>query len=115
MFAHGSSVETANESVRAVTAEAARVGGFPLMDTAFLECARPDLPEAVAKMVAEGAGRILVIPYFLTMGIHLRRDLPRIADDLMRRHPGVAIEVTEPLDGHPALPQIVVERAQKAL
>ena len=80
VFAHGSSVETANEAVRAVTREVAREGGFTLTETAFLEMAQPDLPAAVAKMHAAGAERIVVIPYFLTLGIHLRRDLPRIVE-----------------------------------
>ncbi|MBL8221031.1 MAG: CbiX/SirB N-terminal domain-containing protein [Bryobacterales bacterium] len=115
VFAHGSSVETANEAVRAVTREAARAGGFALMETAFLEMAQPDLPAAVEKMHAAGAERIIVVPYFLTLGIHLRRDLPRIVEELTGRYDGLSIEVTDPLDGHPALARIVQERAQKAL
>ena len=107
VFAHGSSVESANNAVRNVTARVAELGGFPVMDTAFLEMARPDLPEAVDRMVASGVERIVVVPYFLTLGIHLKRDLPRIVNESAVKHPGLAIEVTEPLDGHPALAGIV--------
>lgn len=115
VFAHGSSVESANEAVRAVTSEVAQSGGFPLAETAFLEMGKPDLPEAVSRVVQQGAQRVVVIPYFLTLGIHLRRDLPRIVGDIEQNHQGLKIEVTEPLDGHPALGRIVLERAQKAL
>lgn len=115
VFAHGSSVETANEAVRAVTREAAQAGGFALTETAFLEMAQPDLPAAVEKMHAAGAERVVVVPYFLTLGIHLRRDLPRIVEEISRRYDGLSIEVTDPLDGHPALARIVQERAQKAI
>lgn len=115
VFAHGSSVEAANQAVRAVTREVAQAGGFPLMETAFLELAQPDLPAAVERMHAAGAQRIVVVPYFLTLGIHLRRDLPRIVDGIVGRYHGLSIEVTDPLDGHPALARIVLERAQKAL
>lgn len=115
VFAHGSSVESANDAVRAVTAAVARLGDYTLVETAFLEMAQPDLPEAVDRMAAQGAGRIVVVPYFLTLGIHLKRDLPRIVEESSRKHPGLRIDVTEPLDGHPALQQIVYERAQKAL
>ncbi|MDX1979080.1 MAG: CbiX/SirB N-terminal domain-containing protein [Bryobacteraceae bacterium] len=114
LFAHGSSVESANESVRAVAASVAAEGGFPVVETAFLEMAEPTLVQAVERLVARQIGRIVVIPYFLTLGIHLRRDLPRIVEECMGRHPGVSIEVTEPLDGHPALRQIVLDRAKKA-
>lgn len=115
VFAHGSSVEAANQAVRAVTREVARSGGFPLTETAFLELAQPDLPAAVERLHAAGAQRIVVVPYFLTLGIHLRRDLPRIVDGIVERYHGLSIEVTDPLDGHPALARIVLERAQKAL
>src|SRR5262245_5836896 len=88
VFAHGSSVESANESVRAVTAEVGRAGEFPLMETAFLEGGRPNLADAVARVADCGAERVVVVPYFLTLGLHLQRDLPRIVDDIRRRHDG---------------------------
>ena len=77
VFAHGSSVESANEAVRAVSAELASAGGY-LVETAFLDPVRPSLNEAVMALAARGATDIVVIPYFLTLGLHLQRDLPRI-------------------------------------
>ncbi len=115
LFGHGSRVPEANQSVMAVTDAMRERGGYPLTATAFLELAEPDLPQAVAALVAQGARRVLVIPYFLTLGIHLRRDLPRIVEDLESIHPGVTIHVTEPLDGHPALLDIVMARTTAAL
>lgn len=109
LFAHGSTVESANEAVHAVTAELARRTG-DWVETAFLDCAPPRLRDAVGALVARGATRIVVIPYFLTLGIHLQRDLPRIADELRRIYPGVGIDIAEPLDGHPALLEILIDR-----
>ena len=90
-------------------------GGYITYETAFLESARPDLREAVARLTAQGVERIIVLPYFLTLGIHLKRDLPRIVDELALIHKGVEIKVTEPLDGHPALKEILLDRARRAL
>lgn len=115
IFAHGSSVMGANEAVLAVTAEMARRGKYDLVETAFLELAQPDLPEAARRLVERGATRVVVVPYFLTLGIHLRRDLPRIVDDLRLIYQGVEFHVTEPLDGHPALVEILLERAAQAI
>jgi sirohydrochlorin ferrochelatase len=53
---------------------------------------------------------VLVLPYFLTLGIHLQRDLPKLVEDVGRLH-GVPIRVAAPLDGHPGLSRILVERA----
>ena len=115
IFAHGSSVAAANEAVARVTERMAVEGGYSLVETAFLEMAEPDLREAVARLAARGADHIVVIPYFLTLGIHLRRDLPRIVEELAGVYKGVRIDVTDPLDGHPSLVGILLERAQAAL
>jgi len=111
IFAHGSSVPSANDAVRAVAARVALHGGFPLVEAAFLEQGSPDLAEAVARLADRGASRILVVPYFLTLGLHLQRDLPRIVADIARIQPSVEIRVTPPLDGHPAMEQALIERA----
>jgi sirohydrochlorin ferrochelatase len=115
IFAHGSSVESANEAVRLVAANVRNDGGFEMVETAFLDQGRPDLASAVASVVAQGATRIVVVPYFLTLGIHLQRDLPNIVSGLARIHKGVEIYVAPPLDGHPALSEILKERVREVL
>ncbi len=115
LFAHGSSVGSANESVHSVARLLSERSGQLLVETAFLEAAKPDLADAIAALAAKGATRIIIVPYFLTLGIHLRRDLPRIVEGLRDIYKGVAIEVTEPLDGHPSLLQVVFDRAKDAL
>lgn len=113
VFGHGSSVASANDAVRAVAEEAARAGGWELFETAFLECA-PLLDHAVQKLVDAGAESVLVLPYFLTLGIHLKRDLPKLVEELEAVH-NMPIRVTPPLDGHPGLSGILVARAREAL
>jgi sirohydrochlorin ferrochelatase len=106
-------VESANDAVRAVAASAAVEGAWDLYETAFLECA-PRLEDAIAKLVGSGAEKILVLPYFLTLGIHLQRDLPKLVEALTLEH-GIPIGVTPPLDGHPELSRILASRARRAL
>jgi sirohydrochlorin ferrochelatase len=110
LFAHGSTVTTANDAVHTVAAELGRRTGQPV-ETAFLECAAPTMADAVAALALRGVTDILVTPYFLTMGIHLKRDLPRIVEQLRPLYPGVSIDVADPLDGHPALLDILVDRS----
>ncbi len=115
IFAHGSSIESANQAVREVAGEAARSGGFDRAEVAFLEPHHPLLGEVVAGFLESGITRIVVVPYFLTLGLHLQRDLPEIVAALSREHPGLEIRVAPPLDGHPALAGIVADRARKML
>jgi sirohydrochlorin ferrochelatase len=110
VFAHGSSVASANEAVGVVAAQAAREGGFEVYEVAFLD-ALPNLRMATAKLMERGAERVLVVPYFLTLGIHLKRDLPALVGELMGEHPGLEMKIAPPLDGNPGLSKILAERA----
>jgi sirohydrochlorin ferrochelatase len=112
VFAHGSSVESANDAVRAVSKEAARRGGWKLYETAFLGGGRPSLEEAVVRLASDGATDVVVIPYFLTSGLHLERDLPALIGEIRRTHPNTAIRATAPLDGHSGLIDAVLDRAE---
>ena len=113
VFAHGSSIESANAAVRAVAAEMAGLGGLDAVEAAFLEGGQPGLRGAIDAL-AGSVSRIVVIPYFLTLGLHLQRDLPRLVDEARRAHPGLAIDVTPPLDGHPAMAAVLLARAREA-
>jgi sirohydrochlorin ferrochelatase len=72
------------------------------------------LEDAIGKLVSRGAREMVVLPYFLTLGIHLQRDLPVLVKDLAAKYQ-VPIRVTPPLDGHAGLEKILVDRAQEAL
>ena len=115
VFAHGSRVAAANAAVKRVARKAAGEGGFGLYSAAFLELAEPTLEDAVIALAAAGARCIVVTPYFLTMGLHLTRDFPKILDGIRARHPGLELKAAPPLDGHPALAGILVQRAGEAL
>jgi sirohydrochlorin ferrochelatase len=112
VFAHGSTIESANEAVHAVTAEVARRTGRPV-ETAFLDCAPPTMADAVSRLTEKSVRHVIVLPYFLTLGVHLQRDLPRIIDQLRPIYKGVEFTVAEPLDGHPALLEILIDRYEK--
>lgn len=112
VFAHGSRIESANEAVRKAASDLAIAGDFPAVEAAFLELGVPDLPGAVVRMVEGGVDEIVVVPYFLTLGLHMERDLPRLIDGIALANPGLDIRVTPPLDGHPALVQALLERAR---
>ena len=114
VFAHGSSVESANQAVRDVARSMAASGGYPA-EAAFLEGGTPDLITAVRAAAGRGTERVVVIPYFLTVGLHLKRDLPNLLQEAAEQHPSLRFEVTPPLDGHPALIDILLDRASAAL
>jgi len=115
VFAHGSRIEPANQAVRAAAAELARAGDYPVVEAAFLELGRPSLEETADLLIARGVGQIVVIPYFLTPGTHLERDLPVLVQNISNKNKQIQIQVTASLDGHPGLVAILADRARAAL
>ena len=115
LFAHGSSVEEANRAVHELARHIEAQGPYGYVRAAFLEGARPDLGEAVRQAVAAGRQRLIVIPYFLTMGVHLQRDLPNFISALKQKYPEVMIEVGQSLEGHPLMASIILGRVQEVL
>jgi sirohydrochlorin ferrochelatase len=111
VFAHGSRIEAANQAVRTAAVDLARAGDYPIVEPAFLELGHPGLEEAADLLIARGVERILVIPYFLTPGLHLERDLPALVEHISKKNSHIQIHVTASLDGHPGLVQILADRA----
>jgi sirohydrochlorin ferrochelatase len=114
VFAHGSRIESANQSVRDVV-ERMAVSGNHAVEAAFLELGKPDLSGATGRLIARGATEIVVIPYFLTLGTHLQRDLPRLVQEAARANGNIEMRSTSPLDGHPALLEALLDRASEAM
>ena len=114
VFAHGSRIESANQAVRDVAMRMAATGQH-VVEAAFLELGQPDLAGATRLLISRGAKRVVVLPYFLTLGTHMQRDLPGLARDASRANGDIEMQITSPLDGHPALVQALLDRASEAL
>src|SRR5260370_18981626 len=108
-------MEPANKPVGSLAADLARVGESPIVQAAFLELGRPSLDEAADLLVAQGVDRIAVIPYFLTPGTHLERDLPTLMDRISNKHKDIHILSTAPLGVHPRLAQILTDAPRSGL
>jgi sirohydrochlorin ferrochelatase len=114
LIAHGSREAEANADLYHVVAEMRRRGAYSVVEPAFLELAEPNGDEAGQRCVEQGAERVVILPYFLSAGVHVRRDLTNIRDRLAGRFPAVAFTLAEPLGRHPLLIDIVAERARAA-
>ena len=115
LFAHGSPVEEANAGVRALAAKVQEAGPFRYVRAVFLEDGRPDLPTGVAEAAQAGLPRVIVVPYFLTDGLHVRRDLPKLIAAAKEAHPGMEITVGKSLEGNAMMPGLILGIGQEAL
>lgn len=65
-------------------------GQAPDVTLAFLEFMSPDIATAGDALAARGCTAVSVVPLFLGAGGHVRKDLPKLLDELSARHPGVS-------------------------
>jgi sirohydrochlorin ferrochelatase len=114
LIAHGSRQEEANADLYHVVAEMRGRGRYPIVEASFLELAEPDIEQGGARCVDQGADRVVLVPYFLSAGVHVRRDLAEACRRLRARHPQVVFRLAEPLGRHPLLVEVVADRARQA-
>ena len=107
-------MEEANAGVRGLAQEVMRKGPYGYVRAAFLELGAPDLATAVHEAAVAGFRRVVVIPYFLTLGLHLRRDLPNLIQAEKQKFPDLEIVVGQPLEGHQLMASIILERIKDA-
>jgi sirohydrochlorin ferrochelatase len=106
---HGSRSAAANRVVEAVARRLRRRLSGAVVEIAHLDLAAPTIADGVAACAAAGATEIVVHPFFLAPGTHVRRDVPRQARDAARRH-GVRVRVTAPLGADDALVDVILAR-----
>jgi sirohydrochlorin ferrochelatase len=114
LIAHGSRRPEANDDLAHLADSLRAPGRYAVVETAYLELAEPDVAAGAAACVAGGAARVILVPYFLSAGVHVRDDLEAARRALAARFPGVDFRLAEPLGRHPLLAQIVAERARAA-
>jgi sirohydrochlorin ferrochelatase len=113
LIAHGSRQEEANADLFHVVA-GLRARGQAIVEASFLELAEPGIEEGGCRCVAQGAERVILLPYFLSAGVHVRRDLAEARAKLAERFAAVEFRLAEPLGRHPLLLDVVADRAREA-
>jgi sirohydrochlorin ferrochelatase len=110
IIAHGSRHQAANDDLHALAERFSAQAEYPIVEACFLELAEPDITSGGSRCADRGATCVLMIPYFLSAGVHLLRDLTRAREELSRRHPGIEFRLGPPLGPHPLLDALLAAR-----
>lgn len=114
-MAHGSRVSEANNAATEVAAMVREMTGFEIVEVAFRELHGPDIQQGIDTCVGKGAGRILLMPYFLFMGAHVLHDLPEEIKTAKERYPDLVMEMGGHLGVHEKLAEVETERIHEAI
>lgn len=113
LIAHGSRRAKANQDLVEV-ADQLRLGGeYAIVVPSYLELAEPSIPGGAAQCVELGADEVRMLPYFLSAGSHVTRDLERFRTELTASHPDVKFVLCPPLGLHPLMLDIVKDRLRE--
>jgi sirohydrochlorin ferrochelatase len=114
LIAHGSRQQEANLDLHDLVGQLRARRVYAIVEASFLDLAEPSILEGGKNCVAQGAGNVILLPYFLSAGVHVRRDLTEARRVLSERFPQVSFALADPLGPHPLLIEVVLERAREA-
>lgn len=115
IIAHGSrepeTVKTMEEVFSMVKEKLSHI----LMEQAYMEFCDVNLAKGLDKLVKQGADNIVVVPYFLFSGIHIREDIPHEIEEYLSVHPGIKVTLGHTLGADPRIAEVLCDRVQEAL
>jgi sirohydrochlorin ferrochelatase len=114
LIAHGSRRPEANADLEFVASALRARGRYPIVRESYLELAEPNIEAGGANCVEAGATDVILLPYFLSPGVHVSEDLTAARNALSVRFPRVRFWLAEPLGRHPLLVDVVEQRADEA-
>lgn len=113
LMAHGSRRAEANQELLDLVDRLLTDGDYEIVVASFLELADPDIVTGGRACVEKGAGLVLMVPYFLSAGVHLRRDLAKARETLAGLFPECEFRLGPPLGPHRLLDELVRERIRE--
>jgi sirohydrochlorin cobaltochelatase len=114
IVSHGSRSQDAVDQFNKVVSMVQQNGCFPMVKGAHMELAQPDIPTVIKELVDAGRIEIVVVPYFLFNGNHIKNDIPEILNGLKELYPDVAFKFGEPIGFEPLMADILIRRAAEA-
>ena len=115
LIAHGSRRAEANADLVEIAGRLKSAGQFSIVVASYLEIAEPSIPSGAEMCIEQGASEVILMPYFLSAGSHVTRDLERFRNELSQAHSGVKFVLCQPLGLHPLMLDIIHDRITKAV
>jgi sirohydrochlorin ferrochelatase len=109
LIGHGSRAAGADDDMEKIAAGLrAKLGG--IVATCRMSGRGIPFDKAFDLCVRQGAKSVIVLPYFLHFGVHLREDIPEILRKTANRHPDVRLVMGKHLGYDDALVNLVAKR-----
>ena len=111
IIAHGSRRASSNEEVVQLVSKVAQEEnpGVDNVALAFLEFAEPTIEVALEGCLQRGAEEVVVLPYFLSAGNHVVKDIPHEVSKVQDKWPDKTITILPHLGASGAMPALLAQ------
>lgn len=110
LIGHGSRAAGADDDMERIAAELRRGRNGEAIAVCRMGGRGTPFAEVFAGCVREGATEVVVMPYFLHFGVHLREDIPGMLREAAAGHPGVRLVLGRHLGYDESLVALVARR-----
>lgn len=114
LLGHGSRVPDAARNMHKMAERLKMKYKYPVVEICFMSRLGPHFPEILEKCIGQGVEKVLVIPYFLHMGLHLLLDIPRMMQQEAKKYPGIEMVLGKGLGYDELLVDMVHKCIQKS-
>ena len=115
IIGHGSRAPSASKDMETVAEKMRGKKIYGMVETCSMSRTGPFFPETLEKCVKHGARMVVLIPYFLHMGLHTRLDLPAMMQEQARKYPGVKMVFGKHLGFDDSMVDLVMKRVEESL
>ena len=113
LLAHGSRRKKSNLEIESLAKkiELFKLKEFEVVMPAFLEFAKPSITEAIDKCAVIGATKVTLLPYFLSAGVHITKDIPAEIEKSSEQNPNLKIKIADYFGSREEIAEILVKTA----
>ena len=115
LFSHGSLLCGAGEALEEHACRLRATGAWPIVEIGYLNYSEPTFAEAAARCCAQGATRIVVLPFFLAPGYFVTKSLPEQVQAAQAKYPEIEFRVADAIGFDPALAEMLIAAALEPL
>ncbi len=114
ILGHGSRVPEASEAMKEVARSLKEKYGYTMVETCNMSQLGPHFKETFVKCVEAGASNIVLLPYFLHEGMHVKVDIPGMMKECLEDFPEVGLILGKTLGFDHSLTDLVHKRIEES-
>ncbi|UOO37901.1 CbiX/SirB N-terminal domain-containing protein [Oscillospiraceae bacterium CM] len=115
LLAHGSREGDTEKTMAQITSFVKEILVSDMIEEAYLQFRDKNLEAGIKNLIDKGADNIVVIPYFLFAGIHIKEDIPGEIAALNEKYPHVKMTMGSTLGTDRRLAEIVSDRVRQVI